>query len=103
MSFAIIQTGGKQYKVAAGQVLKIEKLPKVAKGDEVKFGEVLLTDDGDKTVFGRSTISGAEVTAKVLEQGRAKKITVVKFKSKVNYRNKRGHRQPFTKVKIEKI
>ncbi|MBI2099932.1 MAG: 50S ribosomal protein L21 [Candidatus Vogelbacteria bacterium] len=103
MSFAIIKTGGKQYKVAVGEVLKIEKLAKPVTGDELVFNEVLLTDDGEKTVIGAPLVTGAAVTAKFLEEGRAKKITVVKFKSKVNYRNKRGHRQPYTKVQISHL
>ncbi len=103
MSFAVIKTGGKQYKVAVGDVLRVEKLAKLEVGGEIIFDQVLLKSAGDKTVIGQPLVEGAKVTAKVVEQGRAKKITVVKFKSKVNYRNKRGHRQPFTKIKIEGI
>lgn len=103
MSFAIIKTGGKQYKVAAHDVLKIEKLPQVKAGDQIVFDQVLLTSSGDKTVIGKSLVGGAKVIAKLVREGRAKKITIVKFKNKTRIRNKRGHRQPFTEVKIEGI
>ncbi len=106
--FAIIETGGKQYKVAAGDSLKVEKLSlgkldeKPAK-DEVVFDKVLLVVDGEKIQVGTPYLEGATVTAKFEEEGRDKKITVIKYKAKVRYRVKRGHRQPFTKVKIEKV
>ncbi|MFA6253679.1 MAG: 50S ribosomal protein L21 [Candidatus Paceibacterota bacterium] len=100
--FAIIETGGKQYKVAAGDSLKVEKLPKTDKG-EVIFDKVLLVADGEKVQVGDPYLKGATVTAKFEEDGRAKKIVVIKYKAKSRYRIKTGHRQPFTKVKIEKI
>lgn len=99
---AIIKTGGKQYKVAEKTILKIEKLP-VEEGKNIDFEEVLLIADGADVKVGTPTVSGAKVTAKVLEQGRSKKVTVLKFKSKVRYRRKKGHRQAYTKVQIEKI
>jgi len=102
MRFAIIQTGGKQYKVTEGQVLTIEKIDKKV-GSEIHFDKVLLYYDGKKTEVGKPYLKGKKVTAKVLEQGKGKKIYIIKFKSKVRYRRKRGHRQLFTKVKIEKI
>src|SRR3989344_6353096 len=99
MKFAVIRTGGKQYRVAAGDVLTIEKLPE-AVGEKVVFKDVLLADDDEETNVGMPTISGAAVAAEVLATGQAKKDTVIKFKSKTRYRVKRGHRQLFTKVKI---
>lgn len=107
--FAIIETGGKQYKVAAGDSLNVEKLPHdgfdklTASKGEVIFDKVLLISDGDKTQVGTPYLEGATVTAKFEEAGRAKKIVVIKYKAKSRYRVKAGHRQPFTKVKIEKI
>ncbi|MEK7621702.1 MAG: 50S ribosomal protein L21 [Patescibacteria group bacterium] len=114
MKFAVIKTGGKQYKVADGDVLTIEKLLASTKpqrgepalpavGEEVTFKEVLLTDDGEKTILGTPTITGVAVTAEVIAVGRAKKVTVIKYKPKVRYRVKRGHRQPYMKVKITSI
>ena len=100
--FAIIETGGKQYKVAEGDYLQVEKLV-AGKAGEVVFDKVLLVADGDKVKTGTPYLEGATVTAKFEEEGRAKKITVIKYKAKTRYRVKNGHRQPFTKVKIEKI
>ena len=98
MSFAVIKTGGKQYKVAQGDKLMIEKI--VAEVDsEVVFDQVLLTDD----VIGTPLVTGAKVTAKVLEQAKAKKKIVFKYASKTRYKKKKGHRQPFTKVEILSI
>ncbi|HEY4476829.1 MAG TPA: 50S ribosomal protein L21 [Candidatus Paceibacterota bacterium] len=106
MKFAVIKTGGKQYRVAPGDVVTVEKLPESAGGqvgEKVIFKKVLLTNDGEKTTIGVPTISGATVTGKTIATGRSKKITVIKYKSKVRYRVKRGHRQPYTKVKIATI
>ena len=97
---AIIKTGGKQYKVAEGQDLKIEKLEK-NQGDKIKFETLLIADEKDVQI-GKPSL-GEQVSAEVLEQGRDKKITVVKFKSKTRYTRHNGHRQPFTKVKISSI
>ncbi|AQQ52900.1 50S ribosomal protein L21 [Planococcus lenghuensis] len=99
--YAIIETGGKQVKVAPGQEIFIEKLPAEA-GDTVTFDKVLLVG-GDNTQVGAPYVDGATVTAKVEKQGRAKKITVFKYKAKKNYRRKQGHRQPYTKVVIDGI
>ncbi len=108
--FAIIKTGGKQYKVAEGDVLMIEKLPAKGgsasggDGDTVTFNEVLLITDGDKITLGQPMIAGATVGAKVLiAEGKDKKKMVFKYKSKTRHRKKKGHRQPFTKVQITKI
>lgn len=102
--FAIIRTGGKQYNVSPGQKILIEKLS-VAVGEDVAFTEVLLVADPvtSELKLGKPTVSGAKVIGKVLEQGRAEKVAVVKYKRKVRYRRNRSHRQPFTAVQIEKI
>ena len=98
--FAVIKTGGKQYKVAEGDVLYVEKL--VHEGDEVVFDNVLLVVNGSVKV-GKPAVSGAKVTAKVLEDGKAEKKMVFKYKSKTRQHKKKGHRQPYTKVQILKI
>ncbi|KRE51148.1 50S ribosomal protein L21 [Paenibacillus sp. Soil522] len=100
--FAIIVTGGKQYKVQEGDVIYIEKLDSEA-GENVTFDRVLAVSKGDGLVTGTPVVSGATVTGKVEKQGKGKKIIVYKYKAKKNYRRKQGHRQPFTKVTIEKI
>ncbi len=100
--YAIIETGGKQYKVQEGDVLYIEKL-NANEGESVTFDRVLAVSNNDGLVTGTPVVSGASVTAKVEAQGKARKILVYKYKAKKNYRRKQGHRQPFTKVVIEKI
>ena len=100
--YAVIETGGKQYKVSEGDVIFIEKLD-AAEGDSVTFDKVLVVADGENVNVGVPAVEGASVTAKVEKQGKAKKIYVFKMKRKKNYRRKKGHRQPFTKVTIEKI
>lgn len=103
-AFAVIETGGKQYRVFEGETLKVEKLGKVSVGDQVTFDKVLLVDDGKgATDIGTPYISGAKVLGSVLELGRNKKVIVIKYKQKSRYFKKNGHRQPFTKVRIEKI
>ena len=99
--YAIIKTGGKQYVVEEGKVISIEKLD-VEEGAEVTFDEVLLVS-GDDVKIGQPNVAGAKVTGKVLEQGKERKIRIFKYKAKSNYRRRQGHRQPFTKVKIEKF
>jgi large subunit ribosomal protein L21 len=107
MDFAVIKTGGKQYVVKSGDTITIEKLQGVKgdlqKGDAVTFSDVLLTDNGTKTTIGAPVISGASVTGTVSMIGRAQKIDVVKYKAKSRYFKRNGHRQPFVKVKIEKV
>jgi len=98
--YAIIKTGGKQYRAEEGAVLRVEKL-NAEPGDKVEF-DVLMVG-GDKVKVGNPTVKGAKVIAKVLSVGRGKKITVAKFKSKTNYRRKKGHRQWFTELQVEKI
>ncbi len=99
--YAIIETGGKQVKVEEGQAIYIEKLNAEA-GETVTFDKVLMVG-GENVKVGSPTVEGATVTGKVEKQGRAKKIIVFKYKSKKNYKRKQGHRQPYTKVIIEKI
>ena len=99
---AIIETGGKQYKVAEGDTLFIEKLPAEA-GDAVTFRKVLAGIDGDKLTVGTPVVEGAKVDASVVKNGRGKKVIVFKYKPKKGYRRKQGHRQPYTKVTIGKI
>ncbi|HHT64383.1 MAG: 50S ribosomal protein L21 [Bacillota bacterium] len=100
--YAIIETGGKQYKVAEGDVLRVEKLPVEAE-QTVEIDKVLaVSKDGALTV-GSPVLNGAKVILKVLEHGKGKKILVFKYKPKKNIRKRQGHRQPFTKVLVEKI
>ena len=99
--YAIIKTGGKQYCVEEGKVITIEKLD-VEAGAEVAFDEVLLVS-GDSVKIGQPTVAGAKVTGKVLFLSKGAKIRIFKYKAKSNYRRRQGHRQPFTKVQIEKI
>ena len=100
--YAIIKTGGKQYRVQEGDNIFVEKLDADVDSN-VEFDQVLaVVNDGDVKV-GAPVVEGAKVTAKVLAQGKEKKILVFKYKAKSNYRRRQGHRQPFTKVSIEKI
>lgn len=99
--YAVIKTGGKQYKVAQGDRLRIEKLP-ASVGDTVTFDEVLLVG-GDAIKIGAPLVAGAKVEAKVIAQDREKKIIVFKFRRRKNYRRKNGHRQPFTALEITGI
>ena len=98
--YAIIVTGGKQYKVSEGDIIKVEKLD-VEAGNTVTFDQVVAVSDKELKVG--NDILSANVTATVMEQGRGKKIIVYKFKSKTGYHKKQGHRQSYTKVKIDKI
>ena len=98
-TFAIIETGGKQYRVAQGMKLRVEKLA-VEAGATVTFDKVLLVADGDSVKIGAPYISGEKVEAKVVEQGRDKKKIIFKYHSKTRYRKKKGHRQHFTEVEI---
>ena len=99
--FAIIKTGGKQYKVSEGDVIKVEKIEAEA-GDKIEFDQVLMVA-GDDVKVGSPVVEGAKVSAEVLDQKKDKKVVIYKFKAKKNYRKKKGHRQPYTLVKIEKI
>ena len=100
--YAIIETGGKQFKVQAGDVIKVEKLAADA-GTTHTFDKVLALLDGEGSVFGDPTIKGATVTAQVIGDGKAKKVIVYKYKSKKGFHKKKGHRQPYTQLKIEGI
>ena len=102
MPFAIIKTGGKQYKVEPGQKLRVEKLDASA-GTGIHFKEVLLVVDGDEIEIGTPLVRNAQVDAQVLTQGRDKKKIVFKYHPKTRYRKKKGHRQPFTEIEIQKI
>ena len=102
MKHAIIVTGGKQYRVAEGDVIYVEKLDAEA-GSSIKFDQVLAVIDENGCVFGTPVIEGAVVTANVVKNGRGKKIRVYKMKPKKGYRRTQGHRQPYTKVQIETI
>ena len=99
MKHAIIVTGGKQYRVAEGDVIFVEKLDAAA-GEKVKFDQVLAVIDGDDAVFGKPAVEGATVSANVVKNG---KVRVYKMKPKKGYRRTQGHRQPYTKVQIEAI
>jgi large subunit ribosomal protein L21 len=100
--FAVIKTGGKQYRVQPGDKLKIEKLETEA-GKEITFDQVLLVVEGENMKLGTPTVAGSVVSAKVLSQGRADKVIVFKYHSKVRRRTKNTHRQPFTEVEITGI
>lgn len=102
MTQAVIKTGGKQYLVKEGEKIKIEKIEK-KEGEEIEFKEVLFLEKDGKIKIGKPLVEGAKVLGKVLKQGRSKKIIVFKYKPKTRYRKKKGHRQPFTEVLIEKI
>ena len=99
---AIIVTGGKQYNVSEGDTLFIEKL-EVEAGEAVTFDQVLAIVDGENTKFGAPVVEGAKVEAKVVKNGKGKKIRVFKYKAKKGYHKRQGHRQPYTKVEIGKI
>ena len=100
--FAVIETGGKQYKVVEGDQIFVEKLD-VQEGETITFESVKALMVGEKLEIGAPTVAGAKVTAKVLKNGKAKKIYVMKYKSKKNEKKKIGHRQPYTKVQILSI
>jgi len=100
--FAIIETGGKQYKVNEGDIIFVEKL-NVNDGDEVVFDNVLALSSGNSFKAGNPVVEGAKVTASVLKTGKSKKIYILKYKAKKNEKKKQGHRQPYTKVQITAI
>ena len=98
--YAIIKTGGKQYMVEKGDVLAVERLD-AESGDKVMFDEVLAVGNEGELQIGNPVVAGAKVEATVIENGRGRKVIVFKYKPKKDYRKKQGHRQPFTKVRIE--
>lgn len=104
MEFAVIKTGGKQYKVSKGDLVSIEKIKGEYKvGDKLIFDQVLLVDDGKDTTIGTPIISGAKVEAELVQIGRTRKVLVVKYKQKSRYLKRNGHRQHYLKVKITSI
>ncbi len=100
--YAVIVTGGKQYKVAEGEFLKIEKLD-VATGESVSFEQVLLVGNGDDVKIGAPVVAGAKVTAEVIAQGRHDKVRIIKFRRRKHHMKRQGHRQWFTEIKITGI
>ena len=100
--YAVIQSGGKQHRVSPGDVLKLEKL-QGGSGDSVTFDQVLLTSDGKNTKIGKPYLSKASVKARVVQQGRDRKVAVVKFKAKKRYLRRKGHRQHFTQLQVMEI
>lgn len=102
--FAVIATGGKQYKVSVGDTIKIEKIKgEHSKGDTLTFDKVLLVDDGSATTIGTPHIKGAKVEAELTKVARAKKVEVIKYKAKSNYFKRNGHRQPYFEIKVTAI
>jgi large subunit ribosomal protein L21 len=100
--YAVIASGGKQYRVAEGETLRVEKLEGPA-GTKVTFASLLFADDAGKVEVGRPTVAGVSVEAEIIEQGLGKKIIIFKYKRRKSYRRKQGHRQPFTSLKITAI
>ncbi len=101
--FAVIETGGKQYVVTAGDIVDVELLGDHKAGDKVEFETVLLTDDGSKTTVGAPYVKGGKVTATYVEEKKGPKLTIVRYKAKSNRDRKIGHRQHYARVKIESI
>jgi len=103
-TFAVIETGGKQYRVSESDIITIEKLKgEYSAGDKIVFEDVLMIDDGKTSDIGFPLLAGKKVTGELLEAGRSKKVSVIKYKSKSRYFKKRGHRQPFMRVRITEI
>lgn len=100
--YAVLKTGGKQYKVQTGETLRIEKIPGEV-GSEVSFDNILMFSDGEKVTIGQPVVENATVTGHIVAQDRAKKVLVFKYKRRKRYRRMRGHRQAFTAVKIDSI
>lgn len=100
--YAVVVAGGKQYRVQPGEILRMERLPS-KEGDTVEFDKVLLIGDGDKVVVGQPYIEGGKVAATIKAHGKGKKISVIKFKRRKQYRRKQGHRQHYTEVEVTGI
>lgn len=100
--YAIIENGGKQYRISEGEKIKLEKFHG-GEGEDIQLKEVLVLNDGDNTVIGNPYIDGACVQGKVVSHGRAKKVIIFKYKRRKDYKKKNGHRQPYTELLIEKI
>lgn len=100
--YAVVETGGKQYKVSAGEIIEVEKLP-LEVGQKVELDRVLLVSDENKVQVGSPIVEGAKVMATVADQGKSKKVIVFKYRPKNRYRRKAGHRQAYTRLRIDKI
>ncbi|HSH40822.1 MAG TPA: 50S ribosomal protein L21 [Arenicellales bacterium] len=100
--YAVIKTGGKQYRVAPGDKLRIEKL-KAAEGESVEFDQVLMVGDGDDVKIGAPYVAGGKVTAVVTAQGRGKKIEIIKFRRRKHHMKRQGHRQAYTELEIKEV
>ncbi|HNT34626.1 MAG TPA: 50S ribosomal protein L21 [bacterium] len=100
--YAIIETGGKQYRVSVGDLIDVEKLANEP-GDSIEFGRVLLVNKGEQPEMGTPCIEGAKVIGRLISQGKARKVIIYRYKRRKNYRRKKGHRQPFSRVRIEQI
>ena len=100
--YAIIESGGKQYRIAEGEKVKVEKLSGNA-DDQITLGEVLVLNDGENTLVGTPYVQGASVTGKIVTQGKARKVTVFRYKRRKDTKKRKGHRQAFTELVIEKI
>jgi large subunit ribosomal protein L21 len=100
--YAVVSTGGKQYRVEEGDILRIEKVPG-AVGDSFSFDRVLLVSNGEQLTIGEPTVPNAMVNARIVRQGKGKKVLVFKYKRRKRYRKKQGHRQPFTEVQVDNI
>ncbi len=101
--YAVIKTGGKQYRVSEGDVINVEKITRAEGKDKINIKEVLMVVDGDNVTLGTPYVANATVAAKAIEDGKSEKIIVFKYKRKKDYRRKQGHRQPYTKLEITKI
>ena len=100
--YAVVSTGGKQYRVKEGDILRIEKIPGDV-GENFSFDKVLLLSDGSELTIGEPTVPNASVNARIVQQGKSKKVLVFKYKRRKRFRRKQGHRQPFTAVQIDSI
>ena len=100
--YAVIETGGRQYKVREGQFVDVEKLP-LAVGEKLELDRVLLVSDGDQVQVGQPTVEGAKVLATVNRQDKHRKVVIYKYRPRKRYRLKKGHRQPFTRLHIDRI
>jgi large subunit ribosomal protein L21 len=103
MAYAIVETGGKQYKIAEGDIFTIEKLKDHKAGDSVVFDKILVLDDGKTTTVGTPYIEGATITVDLIEEGKGKKIDIMKYKAKSRYKRRLGHRQPFAKISVKSL
>jgi len=103
MTFAVVETGGKQYRVSEGSVLRVEKIEGNKIGETVVFDKVLLIDDGTTTKIGTPYLEGATVEVTLVEEGKDKKIKIMRYRAKSRYKRRLGHRQLYTKVSVKKV